>query len=90
MKNSPKTWKVFSEILNGKKTLEQPRRLVDNGTEISKPGQMIETFNDYFGHIGRNLAENTAKPFKFFQYFLHEFKQVSSTIVLFPRVHTRF
>ena len=56
-KDPRKTWKILGELLASGKSFDQPT-CINHNNEIYNPDQISTIFNNYFGNIGRNLAEN--------------------------------
>ena len=48
---------------------------------------IAESFNNFFGNIGRRLAQNINEPNINFKYFLHKSSKVASSIALIPRTY---
>ena len=76
---------ILNELLVGKKkSLVKPSILNVEGKRIEETKLMAESFNNFFGKVGRRLAQNIDQPNKTFQYFLHKTKKIASTIALIP------
>ena len=57
-KNSPqKTWNVLRQLLSGnKKSLDLPSVMNIDEKRVQEPELTAESFNNFFGNIGRRLA----------------------------------
>ena len=58
-KNSPqKTWDVLRQLLSGnKKSLDLPSVMNIDEKRVEEPELIAESFNNFFGNIGRRLAQ---------------------------------
>ena len=62
--------------------MDQPTCVIHNNNEIYDPDQISTTFNNYFGNIGRNLAEIFDNCNNNFRSFLFKDKRIANSIVL--------
>ena len=81
-KDPRKTWKILGELLASGKSFDQPTCINHNNNEIYDPNQISTIFNNYFGNIGRNLAENFDNCNDNFRSFLFKDKRIANSIVL--------
>ena len=56
-KNTKKTWKHISNILNNKKNTSFPAQINVGAGSVSDALDMANVFNDYFVNVGPNLAD---------------------------------
>ena len=70
--NSKQTWNVINAILNKNKEKQQISEINYNGNILKEPCAIAESFNDYFSHIGINLANNIPPSNQHFTDFLNE------------------
>ena len=73
-KNSPKKiWEVLRQLLGGdKKSLDLPSVMNIDEKRVEEPELIAESFNDFFGDLGRRLVQNINEPNINFKYFLHK------------------
>ena len=81
-KDPRKTWKILCELLASGKSFDQPTCVNHNNNEIYDPDQISTIFNNYFGNIRRNLAENFDNCNNNFRSFLFKDKRIANSIVL--------
>ena len=85
-KNNPqKTWKVLQQLLGGnKKSLDLPSGMNIDEKRVEETERIAESFNNFFGNIGRRLPQNINQPNINFKYFLRKSCKVASSIALIP------
>ena len=76
------TWKIINNVLNKSSVKAQISQIEHNGTLISEPNVLSETFNTYFANIGETLAKNIPPVNKSFFDYLEN--PVANTIFFTP------
>ena len=84
--NSPqKTWDVLRQLLSGnKKSLDLPSVMNIDEKRVAEPELIAESFNNFFGNIGRRLAQKINEPIINLKYFLRKSSKVASSVALIP------
>jgi len=56
-----KTWKVINHMISKKKASPLVTEILCNGESVNDPNLIADKFNDFFVHVGPNLAANISK-----------------------------
>ena len=85
-KNSPqKTLLVLRQLLSGnEKSLDLPSVMNIDEKRVEEPKLIAESFNNFFGNIGRRLTQNINESNIYFKLFLYKSSNVASSIALIP------
>ena len=76
------TWKLLNSVINKTRSSNDAKNFLINNSLTNDPALIVKSFNDYFVHIGPDLAKTIPTSFKKFDDFLPP--SISSSMVLLP------
>ena len=60
-KNPKKTWEIYNEAINNKKSTEKIKEIVKNGKVITANSEISEEFNEFFSKVGQKISNSIPK-----------------------------